>query len=211
MISRVFRKSGSGGGASASGGGAKKTRMSSAINLYPETISSSCVCLPPLLDPTTTITTTTTTVATSNSITDCDSYSYDSHAPAEHVSCFSNIAAPTASAAATSNVTATTGRFNPSFNIATQPPLPQTATTSTFDPIARFSRNVSMSAFPSLRSLEENLQFPFFFSPPPAVNDPPLHGGSIVTWGFIPEEGGVSAHGGEMATDATELDCMWTF
>ncbi|GLT55653.1 hypothetical protein SLA2020_287550 [Shorea laevis] len=205
VISRVFRKSGSGGGAIASGGGAKKTRMSSAISLYPETISPSSVRLPPLLDPTAT----TTTVATANSITDCDSYSYDSHAPAEHVSCFSNIAAPAASAAATSNVTATTGRFNPSFDIPTQPPA--TATTSTFDPIARFSRNVGMSAFPSLRSLEENLQLPFFFSPPPAVHDPPLHGGSTVIWGSIAEEGGVSAHGGDMATDATELDCLWTF
>ncbi|GLT69708.1 hypothetical protein SLA2020_418380 [Shorea laevis] len=194
VISRVFQKSGTGSGAISSGGGAKKTRLSSAITLYPEPSSPSSVSLPPLLDPTVG---TTTTAATTNSVTDRDSCSYDSHAPAEHVSCFSTIAA------ATSNVTATA--FNPSFDLA-MPPLPHMATTNYLDP--HFSRNVGMSAFPTLRSLQENLQLPYYFSPP-VVPSPTLHGGSTVTWGSVPEEGGISSS--KMATGATELDCLWTF
>ncbi|XVF78580.1 hypothetical protein PTKIN_Ptkin14bG0145800 [Pterospermum kingtungense] len=207
VISRVFQKSGSGAGSSSStgAGGVKKTRMSASMALYQEPSSPSSVSLPPLLDPTATAIATTPT-----SLTDRDSCSYDSHTRTEHVSCFSTIAAAAASAAATA--TATTSSvpppFYPGFDLALPPP-PQMIN-NTFETISRYSRNVGVSMFPSLRSLQENLQLPFFFNPPTMVAPPPLHGGSSVNWGAVAEEAN-DGSGGKMSMGPSELDCMWTY
>ncbi|MBA0759140.1 hypothetical protein Gotri_022062 [Gossypium trilobum] len=201
VISRVFQKSGSGNGASSSnGGGARKTgRMSASISLYQEPSSPSSISLPPLLDPTT----------TAVSLTDRDSCSYDSHTQSEHVSCFSTIAAAAASAAATS--TTTPHLFHPGFDLAMPPPSPQMMN-SGFDSISRYSRNPGVSVFPSLRSLQENLQFPFFFSQPTMAAAPPLHGGSPLNFGAVSEEGNNgSGAGAKISIGPSEFDCMWTY
>ncbi|KAF9666741.1 hypothetical protein SADUNF_Sadunf16G0260300 [Salix dunnii] len=152
VISRVFQKS-CGGAAASSGNITKKNRFNTATNLYNEASSPSSVSLPPLLDATATTTTAT--------LYDGDSFSYvDSHTQHEHVSCFSTIVA---AAAANSNT---------SFDLAQLPPPPMT------DPFSRFPENTCVSCFPSLRSIQENLQQPFFFaSPTSAVAVPPFHGG----------------------------------
>ncbi|XP_022735250.1 protein CUP-SHAPED COTYLEDON 2-like [Durio zibethinus] len=203
VISRVFQKSGTGNGATSStGGGAKKTRMSTSIALYQEPSSPSSVCLPPLLDPTTTAIAT-----TAASLTDHDSCSYGSHTQSEHVSCFSTIAAAAASAAATATTTTAPPAFHPGFDLALPPPQMY----NTSDSPTRYSRNVGVSVFPSLRSLQENLQLPFFFSQP-TLASPPLHGGSSVNWGALSEEvNDGSGAGGKMSMAPTELDCMWTY
>jgi hypothetical protein len=120
------------------------------------------------------------------------------------VSCFSTIAAA-ASAAAKHN--------SNNFDLAPLPPPPMT------DSFSRFPRNTGANGFPSLRSLQENLQLPFFFSSPPsAAVVPPFHGGgAAMNWMVNPEEGrfdgtgaGIGA-GGRVAVGPTELDCMWTY
>ncbi|XP_022753993.1 protein CUP-SHAPED COTYLEDON 2-like [Durio zibethinus] len=203
VISRVFHKSGSGNGATSStGGGAKKNRMSSSIALYQELSSPSSVSLPPLLDPTTTA-----TVTSATSLTNRDSCSYDSDIQSEHVSCFSTIAAAAASATATATTT-TPPAFDPGFNHALPPP-PQIIN-NTFDSFTRYPRNVGVSEFPSLSSLQDNLQLPFFFSRP-TLAALPLHDGSSVNWGSVSEEGNnVSGPGGKISMGPTELDSMWT-
>ncbi|KAF2286061.1 hypothetical protein GH714_010034 [Hevea brasiliensis] len=159
VISRVFQKSG-GATSSSSSSSTKKGRFNNTINLYPEASSPSSVSLPPLLDPTTT---TATTAASTTTLNDRNSCSYDSHAQTEHVSCFSTIAA-----AANQN----------NFEFASPPLLPAT------DPFGRFPRNMGVSAFPSLRSLQENLQLPFFFSSPSQSAAVPYNGGgsSAMNW-----------------------------
>ncbi|KAJ6298155.1 hypothetical protein OIU76_019319 [Salix suchowensis] len=154
VISRVFQKS-CGGAAASSGNITKKIRFNTATNLYTEASSPSSVSLPPLLDATATTATPT--------LYDRDSFSYDSHTQHEHVSCFSTIAAA-ASAAANSNT---------NFDHAQLPPPPMT------DPFSRFPENTGANCFPSLRSIQENLQQPFLFaSPASAVAVPPyFHGG----------------------------------
>lgn len=202
VISRVFQKNGSGSGASTSGnggGGSKKTRLNSSVTLYPEPSSPSSVSLPPLLDSSPYPT---ATAASSATLSDRDGWSYDSPVAREHVSCFSTIAAAAASAAATN--------FNTNFELA----LPQPPPLCVSDPFTRFPRNVP--AFPSLRSLQENLQLPFFFSSAVA---PPFHGGSAELGGCssagtswtMPEDTKVEAGGGRMGMGPTELDCMWTY
>lgn len=201
VISRVFQKSCSGAaiGGSGSGSAPKKNRFNTTINLYTEASSPSSVSLPPLLDATTTL----TTAASTTTLNDRDSCSYDSHTQHEHVSCFSTIAAA-ASAAAKHN--------SNNFDLAPLPPPPMT------DSFSRFPRNTGANGFPSLRSLQENLQLPFFFSSPPsAAVVPPFHGGgAAMNWMVNPEEGrfdgtgaGIGA-GGRVAMGPTELDCMWT-
>nr|TKR86287.1 hypothetical protein D5086_0000239360 [Populus alba] len=157
VISRVFQKS-CGGAAASSGNITKKNRFDTTSNLYTEANSPSSVSLPPLLDATTTITTTT--------LNDRDSCSYDNHTQHEHVSCFSTIAA--AAYAAANN--------NTNFDIAQLPPPPMT------DPFSTFPGNTGVNCFPSLRSIQENLQLPFLFaSPASAVAVPPFHGGGAAT------------------------------
>ena len=116
------------------------------------------------------------------------------------MSCFSTIAAA-ASAAAKHD--------NNNFDLA---PLPLPQMTDSFP---RFPRNTGATGFPSLRSLQENLQLPFFFpSPPSAAAGPPFHGGgTAMSWMVNPEEGRVdgSGAGGRVTMGPTELDCMWTY
>ncbi|KAF5949750.1 hypothetical protein HYC85_011743 [Camellia sinensis] len=201
VISRVFQKSGSGGGSAVAGSGGKKSRLNTGINLYPEVSSpTSSSSLPPLLD---------SSSSPYAAVTDRQSCSYDSNAAAkEHVPCFS-----TAIGTTNFNPHAATN-FNPHvpFDLPPPPPL-----NTVVDPsAARFSRNIGgLQGFPNLRSLQENLQLPFFFSP---VVPPPMHSGSdmggcssVGSWP-PPEnpkvEGG---SGGRVALGATELDCMWSY
>ncbi|KAE8679092.1 Protein CUP-SHAPED COTYLEDON 2 [Hibiscus syriacus] len=183
VISRVFQKSGTGNGS----GGAKRATMSSApMLLYQEPSSPSSVSLPPLLDP--------TAATGSVSLTDHDSCSYDSHNQSEHVSCFSTNAA-------------TLPTYQGGFNLALPPVPPLQMINNSFDSIARYTRNVGVPVFPSLRSLEENSQLPFFLY---QTAPPPLQGGSSVNWGGLSEEGNTgSVADGRMSH--TELDCMWTY
>ncbi|XP_031266579.1 protein CUP-SHAPED COTYLEDON 2-like [Pistacia vera] len=187
VISRVFQKS-----IGSTANNSKKTRMNcsnatSTLNLsYPEPSSPSSVSLPPLLDHPNTTTTAAVT----------ESCSFDNHAPTEHVSCFSTIAAAAASAAAST--------FNPTFDLA--PPL------NGIDPVGRFSRNLGVSNFPSLRSLQENLHLPNFFYPPPPP-PPPFQGGTS-NWPVMQDMmagGGGTGGGARMSVGPTELDCMWTY
>ncbi|XP_012463338.1 protein CUP-SHAPED COTYLEDON 2 isoform X1 [Gossypium raimondii] len=191
VISRVFQKS---------SGGAKKAPMSAAsMVLYQEPSSPSSVSLPPLLD---TTNATGSGTATGASLTDRDSCSYDSHNQSEHVSCFSTIAATSS---------ATLPGYHSGFDLALPTP-PQM--NNSFDSIARYTRNVGVPVFPSLRSLEENLQLPFYFSEPTLAGAaPPLDGGSSANWGAVSEEGnsGSVADGKMSNIGPTELDCMWTY
>ncbi|XP_028793371.1 protein CUP-SHAPED COTYLEDON 2-like [Neltuma alba] len=190
VISRVFQKSlssGNGSSAVSSASGSKKTnsRMSSSVNmsLYPEPSSPSSIYLPPLLD--------SSPYAAAN---DRDSCSYDgsSTTPREHVSCFSTFSA----SAAANNLP------NVSYELAPPPPPPPQQIA--LDPFARFQNNVGVPAFPSLRSLQENLQLPFL---PPAI----AHGGSggdMNGWAK-PEEQTVAGGGSGMALCPSELDYVW--
>ncbi|CDP05952.1 unnamed protein product [Coffea canephora] len=200
VISRVFQKCGAGTGPGSGGG---KKRLAPGINLYPEASSPSSVSLPPLLDSSTY----TATSATSASTTDHESCSYDCNSAKEHVPCFSN------SAAASFN-------HNSVFELP-PPPLPPPAPAATllsslFDPSpssgARFPRtNAGLSAFPNLRSLQENLHCPFFFPTAAAAAPPPqpingsdangIHYGSVTNW---------SAPDNQKVGPA-ELDCLWSF
>ncbi|RVW79378.1 Protein cup-shaped cotyledon 2 [Vitis vinifera] len=166
VISRVFQKSGSSGGGGATGG--KKARLSSTVNLYPEVSSPSSASLPPLLDVSPYAGT-----SAAAAVNDRESCSYDggensnnSNARDQHVPWFSTIAAAAAAAAANS------------FNAHHQPPpfdLAPPSIIGSIDP-SRFPRNGAVPAFPNLRSLQENLHLPFFFSqvapPIPSSGDP---------------------------------------
>lgn len=190
VISRVFQKS---GGATSSSS-AKKGRCNNSINLYPEASSPSSVSLPPLFDPTAT----SATAASTATLNDRDCCSYDSHAQTEHVSCFSTIAAAASAAANQNNLD-----FAP-------PPLPPA------DPFGCFPRNLGVSAFPSLRSLQENLQLPLFFSSPSQAAPTPYNGGgaTAMNWLAGSDDGSVNGGGGgggRAAAGPTELDCMWTY
>ncbi|KAL3508706.1 hypothetical protein ACH5RR_028107 [Cinchona calisaya] len=217
VISRVFQKSSTGGNAAVSGGG--KKRLTPGINnFYTEVGSTPSVSLPPLLD-----SSPYTATATSASTTDHDSCSYDcSNSTKEHVPCFST------------NVAASNFNHNSLFELPlSSPPLPSapsvTLLSSLFDPPpsssssssgARFARNNNntLSAFPNLRSLQENLHWPFFFptaAAAPAPPQPPIHGSSSTTTNDN------AIHYGSAITNwaapdnqkvgHTELDCLWTF
>lgn len=217
MISRVFQKSsGAIATAAAVANAVKKSRLSCTISSsstfnhsYPEPSSPSSVSLPPLLDHPTIAAAANATTAPN------DSCSYDeSHAPSDqHVSCFSTIAA---AAAAASAATATT--FNTSssaFDFTTVPaPVINAAAGAgaACDPFARFARNnVGLNAFPNLRSLQENLQLPFFFAPPASSVAPPSFqgGGGGSNWSTVMQD--IGGGGGRLNVGPTELDCMWTY
>ncbi|XP_020235916.1 protein CUP-SHAPED COTYLEDON 2 [Cajanus cajan] len=192
VISRVFQKSNTsnGGSTMSATSGSKKTRMNSATSLCHEPSSPSSVYLPPLLDSSPYTTTTTTT------FNDRHNCSYDSTTPKEHVSCFSTIAAATAAA-----VTANNNFTSASFDLPPQP--------FATDPFARFPRNVGVNAFPSLRSLQDNLQLPFLFSPAAQ----PFSGagaGEFLGWP-MPEDQKLVEGGPNIALGASELDCMWGY
>ncbi|KAI3716249.1 hypothetical protein L6452_23460 [Arctium lappa] len=185
VISRVFQKSGAGG---------EMKRFNGGINSYKETNSSMSVSLPPLLD-------TSPYSAASPYAGDHDSFSYDSNAASkEHVPCFS-----TASA---------TSSFDTSiFDFPAQPPTaaPVPVPAATF---MDYQKNVGVSAFPSLRTLQENLQLPFFYSAV-APPQPPIHGdGGMCSFGS--SSGGnwlpaVSSATENQKPGPTELDCIWSF
>lgn len=150
--------------------------------------SPSSVSLPPLLD--------SSPYAGAATSGDYESFSYDTK---EHVSCFST--------------NATTTNFNPhSLFEFTPPPLPFNPTV--VDPLlssssSRYSRNYGgLSAFPSLRSLQENLQLPFLFSAV-ATSPPPLQGGAadIVPGGYNSSAATLE----DQKCGPTELDCIWSF
>ncbi|KAK4439163.1 protein CUP-SHAPED COTYLEDON 2 [Sesamum alatum] len=184
VISRVFQKSGA-GSSSASGGG--KKRPTSGINTMPEVSSPSSVSLPALLEP-------------STASTDRESCSYDGGVAnaKEHVPCFSTTAAPSFN-------------HNSLFDLP-PPPQPPYLNSLLHDPSSssssapRFPRhNFGVSAFPSLRSLQENLQLPFFFS---AAAPPAMHGGT--------DQSGYGSAGQWPAPEnqkmgSSELDCMWGY
>lgn len=192
----MFQKGGAAGGCPAGIGG--KKRFSNGINLYPEVSSPSSasasisVSLPLLPD------SPYGSATSAVHIADRESCSYDSgHTiTKEHVPCFSNPSA----------------NFNTSPSFFELPPPPYALNAAMLDSsFSRFPRNVGVSAFPSLRTLQENLQLPFFYS---SVTPPPMQGGGAAAAmsGY-----GSSTFGGmwpmveNQKPGATELDCIWSF
>ncbi|RDX83113.1 Protein CUP-SHAPED COTYLEDON 2, partial [Mucuna pruriens] len=191
VISRVFQKNTTGGGSTVSatatgGGGSKKTRtstsnVSSNMSLCAEPGSPSSIYLPPLLE-------SSPYAATSSAaaFNDRESCSFDSAANQRaHVSCFSTMSANAAA-----------------FDHLVPPPEPP------LDAFSRFHRNgvgVGVASFPSLRSLHDNLQLPFFF--------PPVgHGADVAGFGAVgnwpaPEDPRVVDGGSGMTIVPSELDC----
>lgn len=201
----MFQKSGSSGGGGATGG--KKARLSSTVNLYPEVSSPSSASLPPLLDVSPYAGT-----SAAAAVNDRESCSYDggessnnSNARDQHVPWFSTIAAAAAAAAANS------------FNAHHQPPpfdLAPPSIIGSIDP-SRFPRNGAVPAFPNLRSLQENLHLPFFFSqvapPIPSSGDPSTEMGITNSAGNWPAPENQKMDNGRLPMGATELDCMWSY
>ncbi|KAK6134641.1 hypothetical protein DH2020_031566 [Rehmannia glutinosa] len=143
----------------------------------PEVSSPSSVSLPTLLEQSTAST---------------DSYDGGALATAkEHVPCFSTTAPPS---------------FNYSSFFELPPPPPPIHEPSSSSSGSRFARHSGFggapAAFPSLRSLQENLQLPFFFS---AVAPPAMHGGADQ----------MSGYGGSVgqwpAPENQKMDCMWGY
>ncbi|KAM6550403.1 hypothetical protein CsatB_000211 [Cannabis sativa] len=212
VISRVFQKNGA-SNVTGSGTrvviGSKKTRISS--NSYNnEPGSPSSVSLPPLLDSSSPFPPVTNSNVT---ITDRDGCSYDSQIPREHVSCFSTFVA-TGTHGSNDNNNNNNG-FNNCFDQFPAPVFTRTSAVSGTDAAAC---DGGVSAFPSLRSLQENLQLPFLFpSPSPGIS---FYGsGGSVT---VPSEfSGCNSVGNWPSpavvnedvknVGATELDCMWSY
>ncbi|CAA2955008.1 CUP-SHAPED COTYLEDON 2-like [Olea europaea subsp. europaea] len=182
VISRVFQKSGP-GSATASGG---KKRLTTCMNPFSEVSSSSSVSLPPLL-------------GSPATITEHDSCSYDANATAtnanEHVPCFSTAAPPS---------------FNHNSLFELPPATSQNMFIAGHSSSPGFPKNVGgISSFPNLRSLQENLQLPFFFS---ALAPPTMHGGtSDQMTGYGPVNHWPSPENQKMGPTSTELDCVWNY
>ncbi|CAL0328881.1 unnamed protein product [Lupinus luteus] len=196
VISRVFQKSTTGGGSTVSATAtscSKKTIVSTSsasMSLCPEPDSPSSIYLPPLLD------SSPYTITSAAAFNDRDSCFDGCTAAAqrEHVSCFSTI-------------------FANNFNNATfdlVPPPPQNPLN--LDPFTRFQRNVGASAFPSLRSLQDNLQLPFFFSPTPVQGTGSNDMAAAGNWPMTEEEKVVVADSvSSIGLGHSELDCMWGY
>ncbi|KAL1821544.1 hypothetical protein DCAR_0417966 [Daucus carota subsp. sativus] len=179
VISRVFQKTIP--GATFPGG---KKRLNTTSTNYPELSSSSSVSLPPLLD---------TLPYNATATSDLDSCSFDGSASTaatkEHVPCFSTSASPSCFNKYSSmfhSVSPAAAMVDPA---AAMPP----------SSLAAFQSNVGVSAFPSLRSLQENMQLPFFFSP--VAPSPVFGGGEVGNWPAPDTQ----------KSGATELDCIWSF
>ncbi|CAH9143321.1 unnamed protein product [Cuscuta epithymum] len=207
VISRVFQKSGAAAAATSLAGVGKRRLPPGRINLYPEVSSPPSVSLPPLIDSSCMSYNTATSASTAAAAADHDICSYDDDASAkEHVPCFS-----------------TSGLFD----IPAPPPLGSSNFTHLIDQstshlsssLTRFGiprgSNVGgggggMSAFPSLRSLQENLQLPFFIS----GSSTTFHGGSAAQMGG---GGGYASFPNwpqlaePQRVGNSELDCMWTY
>ncbi|GAB2277982.1 hypothetical protein Dimus_012683 [Dionaea muscipula] len=229
VISRVFQKSGV--GAATLGGGGKKGRLGGGISsLYPDVSSPSSVSvsLPQFLD-TSSYGRQVAAASSAAAMADRDSCSYDSEAAAnrEHVPCFSTIlnANVNVNANATDGFSAAGSAFE---LLATPPPPPPPPPSSTMASLINgtgvLRGNLGLPVFPSLRSLQENLQLqPLFFSGVP----PPLHGGGeqmggcslLGSWAgvidpkmdHIDDGSGGGGGGGRMGMGPTELDCMWGY
>nr|ASQ40961.1 no apical meristem [Achillea acuminata] len=178
VISRVFKKSGTG----VSTGTVVKKWLTGGTNQAKEVSCSSGVSgsLPPLLD------SSLYASATSAYSAERESFSYDSNTVSkEHVPCFS---------------TASTTNFGHP-NLFDFPP-PELLATTSFE-----TKNVCVSAFPSLRTLQENLQMPFFYS---SVLPLPTNVGS--NGGETSNYVGSSSTGENYQKPGpTELDCIWSF
>ncbi|KAF9611560.1 hypothetical protein IFM89_033564 [Coptis chinensis] len=187
VISRVFRKSGGIITGGSSGGGSKKSRLGSVTNLFPDVGSPPSTSLPPLLDS-----------SPYTGPTTVDSCSYDSKTSREHVPCFSTAAA----AAPTFN------QQQHSFNLG----APSNSIING-DASMQFGRNDGMSGFPSLRSLQENLQFPMFFSgvaPLQSISGSDEVGMCSSGNNWMGQEH-PRVQKNRMNVVPTELDCMWTY
>ncbi|CAL0325339.1 unnamed protein product [Lupinus luteus] len=196
VISRVFEKNNTGGGSTVSATATSSSKKigvstsSASMSLGPEPGSPSSIYLPPLLDfsPYTTCNT---------AAFDCrDGCSYESTAAAqiEHVSCFSTITANNFNNAIFDHV----------------PPPPQTPLD--LDPFTRFQRNAGVSAFPSLRSLQDNLQMPFLFYPAPVHFDGSSDMAAVGNWPMSEEPKSVVADdGSSIGLGHSELDCIWSY
>ncbi|XP_019463892.1 PREDICTED: protein CUP-SHAPED COTYLEDON 2-like [Lupinus angustifolius] len=197
VISRVFEKNNSGGGSTVSAtatSSSNKTRVSTSsasMSLGLEPGSPSSIYLPPLLDSSPY---TTSSTAAFNYRDGC---SYDSTTvpQIEHVSCFSTISA---------------NNFNnETFDLVPPPPL---LTHENLDPFTRFQGNVGVSAFPSLRSLQDNLQMPLFFSSAPLHLDGSSDMAAAPNWPMSEEPKSVVADGSSsMGLGHSELDCIWSY
>ncbi|CAI9088715.1 OLC1v1023134C1 [Oldenlandia corymbosa var. corymbosa] len=215
VISRVFQKSGTGTPATSVHGGGGKKRLTPGINnMYPDVGSPSSVSLPSLLD--SSPYTASATSATTNTDHDSTASYHDCKSALEHVPCFS---------------TPTLANFNHGgslFDLAppplppSQPPSGSSLLSSLFDPPPaasssagpRFSTRAGngngVSGFPNLRSLQENLHWPFFFptaaATPPALpapggnNSNPMNYGALSNWAAPDQKVG-----------HTDLDCLWSF
>lgn len=194
MICRVFQKNtSSGNGRSGTGGGTKRgMNMDTNMNSYQEVNSSTSVSLPPVPESSSYASATSAYTAA-----DHDSYSYDSNAVSkEHVPCFS---------------TASVTNFE-SQSIFNLPPPPLSATVFTGDTTC-YSMHEDVSAFPSLRTLQENLQLPFFYSSVAAPPQPPVVGdGGVCSNGSLFNGNNWSPAATEnQKPGPTELDCIWSF
>ncbi|XP_051125796.1 protein CUP-SHAPED COTYLEDON 2-like [Andrographis paniculata] len=191
VISRVFQKSGIGGGAATAGGGKKRHSAGSTAIAISEVGSPSSVSqLPALLEP-------------STASTDRESCSY--HVK-EHVPCFSTPAPPSFS-------------HSSLFDLPPPPP-PQNSPLSALiygqlsSDYSRCSRsNMGVSAFPSLRSLQENLHLPFLFPSMAAApaGDSSAGGGDQMVNSIAPLFGQFPPAEYNQKVNATELDCMWSY
>ncbi|CAI8593167.1 unnamed protein product [Vicia faba] len=218
VISRVFQKSNSGNGSTtvtATTSGSKKTKMVSttsasnnnSMSLCAEPSSPSSVYLPPLLDssPYSNNAAASTTAFNGGQMCSYNNSSNNTDLK-EHVSCFST-SSTTSNVASGHNNSFNNNNNNGSFDLVSP-----SMNATTMDPFARFQRNVGVSAFPSLRSLQDNLQLPFFFS---TASTQPFHGGDVLGgWGMPQEEQRAVVDGGGLnmgGLGSSELDCMWNY
>ncbi|KAL6202097.1 hypothetical protein ACLB2K_025808 [Fragaria x ananassa] len=188
VISRVFEKA-----KKSNGPDCKKTRM-----IEPSSPSSSSVSqLPPLFDSSPYYPT--APFSNDASLTDRDSCSHDNRTPKEHVSCFSTGSDP-----------ANTGTFNHLMtSLDLSPPLqPQTTSLHLSGGFG------GLSDFPSLRSLQENLQLPFFFQQGMQPHQPYSNtAGSfdLGDWSSLGNNWRAAAAEEPKALAPAEADCMWTY
>ncbi|KAK9085357.1 hypothetical protein Sjap_025768 [Stephania japonica] len=203
VISRVFQKTGGGGGggASSSGGAKKSARHCATVGSLISDVSSSSTttALPPLLD------SSPYAAAAPRSITTTHDGRRENQHLHVHVPCFSTAAMPPqlhqfeygeSMPAAAAAAAAAGGSYD------------------------------GMTGFPSLRPLQDNLQFPLFFSglgptssSSISVSSSDHHhsqdlmssGGSMMMGGQWPLMENPKVERGRMHVGATELDCMWSY
>lgn len=145
----------------------------------PEVSSPCSVSLPSLLEPS------------------ADCYDVNAATSKEHVPCFSMAAPPTFSHNPLSELPPPPTFFS-LMHYPSSPPPSSSA--------SRFGKHSSsFTAFPTLRSLQENLHMPLVFS---AAAPPPMHGGGHQVFG----DGGVSQWPAmeNQKVCGSELDCMWS-